>query len=52
MSSFRLGRLAPQPLDVAVYTSSVSHDVEIVEEVVKVNRAHVCLLYTSPSPRD
>jgi argininosuccinate lyase len=44
MSSFRLGRLAPQPLDVAAYTSSLGHDVEIVEEVVKVNRAHVVML--------
>ena len=44
MSAFRLGRLAPQPLDVAKYISSVSHDVEIVEEVVKVNKAHVVML--------
>ncbi|MCX8204801.1 MAG: argininosuccinate lyase [Candidatus Nezhaarchaeota archaeon] len=44
MSSFRESLLAPQPAEVAKYTSSVGHDVEIAEEVVKINKAHVVML--------
>ncbi|MEM4699624.1 MAG: argininosuccinate lyase [Candidatus Nezhaarchaeales archaeon] len=44
MSSFRLALLGPQPVEVTKYVSSVRHDVEIVEEVVKVNKAHVVML--------
>jgi len=44
VSLLRGHRLAPQPTSVASYTSSVEHDVEIAEEVVKVNMAHMVAL--------
>jgi len=44
LSLLRGERLAPQPREVAHYTSSIQHDVEIAREVVKINLAHVVML--------